>query len=161
MRRSLYLIVLLLAAIPVLGQPQNGNAPQKQDWRERLKAEKIAYLTTAVGLTPAEAEKFWPVYNQAEAEKGKAFESMFNAYKELDAAIKEGKKDKEIARLLDRYLASLSTDKAVDVKYAEKYRTILTEAKVARLFLAEEKFRRDQINRLRKADTKPSSHTDY
>jgi hypothetical protein len=31
---------------------------------ERIQALKIAYLTKQLNLTPAEAERFWPVYNQ-------------------------------------------------------------------------------------------------
>src|SRR5580693_4639131 len=31
---------------------------------ERIQALKIAYLTKQLNLTPEEAERFWPVYNQ-------------------------------------------------------------------------------------------------
>jgi hypothetical protein len=39
---------------------QNGNG-QRQ---EKIQALKIAFITQKLKLTPAEAEKFWPVYNQ-------------------------------------------------------------------------------------------------
>ena len=48
------------------------------------------------------------------------------------------------------YLSSLSAEKAIDAKYAKQYRAILSEIKVAKLFLAEESFRRSQIHRLGK-----------
>ena len=32
--------------------------------RERIKSLKIAYITEKLDLTTAEAEKFWPIYNQ-------------------------------------------------------------------------------------------------
>lgn len=37
---------------------------QKHEGREKIKALKIAYITEHLGLTPQEAEKFWPVYNK-------------------------------------------------------------------------------------------------
>jgi hypothetical protein len=35
---------------------------------EKIKAHKTAYITEKVNLTSAQAEKFWPIYNQFEAE---------------------------------------------------------------------------------------------
>jgi hypothetical protein len=36
---------------------------------DKFKAKKIAYITDAINLTPAEAEKFWPVYNEFEQKR--------------------------------------------------------------------------------------------
>jgi len=41
--------------------------PQRQmnkEQRERLELFKIQFITKKLDLTPAEAEKFWPVYNE-------------------------------------------------------------------------------------------------
>ncbi|MFN8334683.1 MAG: hypothetical protein U0U09_06110 [Cyclobacteriaceae bacterium] len=32
--------------------------------QEKIRAARIAYITEKLGLTPAEAEKFWPIYNE-------------------------------------------------------------------------------------------------
>lgn len=37
---------------------------QQQLNRQNIKALKVSYITTALNLTPKEAEKFWPVYNK-------------------------------------------------------------------------------------------------
>ena len=50
-------------------------------------SEKIAFLTTAIGLTPGEAQAFWPVYNQMWEERGKAQFNVMKAYKALEAAV--------------------------------------------------------------------------
>ena len=41
----------------------------------RLEALKIAYITKNLDLSPEEAQKFWPVYNQYSAELKKARET--------------------------------------------------------------------------------------
>lgn len=38
---------------------------------EKLTAYKIAFFTRNLNLTPAEAEKFWPLYNDYSARKNK------------------------------------------------------------------------------------------
>ena len=37
--------------------------------REQREAQKIAFITKLLALTPEEAQKFWPVYNQFEADQ--------------------------------------------------------------------------------------------
>ena len=46
---------------------REGHGHQMGENKEKLKAHKIAYITERLQLTPAEAEKFWPVYNELEA----------------------------------------------------------------------------------------------
>jgi hypothetical protein len=50
------LSLLLLFCLPAMAQ--------KDKIRERIKAQRIAFITQRLALTPDEAQKFWPVYNQ-------------------------------------------------------------------------------------------------
>ena len=71
-------------------------------------SEKIAFLTTAIGLTPGEAQAFWPVYNQMWEERGKAQFNVMKAYKALEAAV-DGNKTipaDVLARVLSQKLAA-------------------------------------------------------
>lgn len=121
---------------------------EKRDWNDRWKAEKIAFLTDAMDLTSAEAEKFWPVYNKCDNEKREAFKAMVNAYNALDNAINAGKGADEIDSLLNRYIDAQNYSKEIEKKYITEYRKILSSKKVAKLYIAEESFRRQQIHRL-------------
>ena len=141
-------MVLILAAPAMEAQDK------KKDWNDRWKAEKIAFLTDAMELTSAEAEKFWPVYNRCECEKKNSFKAVINAYKALDEALQAGKEDDEINILLNKYLDAQNCGKDIDSKYVLEYRKILPEKKVAKLYIAEESFRRRQIHRLNKNDNK-------
>ena len=123
-----------------------------RNWQDRMKAEKIAFLTDAMDLTPAEAEKFWPVYNRSESERREAFRQAMEAYRALEAGIKAGKDDKEIATLMDRYIKAQKAGDDIDEKYVAEYRKILSNKKIAKLFIGEENFRRLQIHKLNKND---------
>ena len=112
MKRILLILTVLISALPGLGAQDKG----KKDCHDKWKAEKIAYLTAALDLTSAEAEKFWPVYNKCEREKRNSFKVSMDAYKALDEAIKAGKGDKEINTLLDKYIESQNCGKDIAKK---------------------------------------------
>ena len=122
--------------------------PGKEDGKEHWKAQKIAYLTEVMDLTPDEAQTFWPLYNQAEKEKREAFAAVKKAYDALKKGMEEGKPSKEIGALLDGYTAALDASQGIDSKDVSKYKRVLPVEKVAKLFVGEESFRREQIQRL-------------
>lgn len=136
--------ILMLVCTGALAQ----NAPQGGDWMSRMRSEKIAFLTSEIGLTPEEAQAFWPIYNKAEAEEGSAFEATMKAFRALEDAVRQKKSEAEISRLLDEYTSAVSKSETVSVKYVAQYKKVLSAEKVAKLFLAEEKFRNNQIHRL-------------
>ena len=136
-------VILLASSIKVSAQFGN-----KSDWKERMQSEKIAFLTMEIGLTPDEAQKFWPIYNMVSEEMDKAMHEVFSSYMELEKALNEKKSDKEVSKCLERYLDALEKQNDIRDDSVENYRKILTDKKVAKIFVAEEKFRRQHIRRL-------------
>ena len=60
----------------------------------------------------------------------------------------DGNRTKEVPGLLDTYLSAIKAKDRVDNSCAEKYRKVLPDEKVAKLYVAEERFRRQQIHKL-------------
>ena len=123
-------------------------AENKCEWKEKMMSERVAFLTMEMNLTPEEAQVFWPIYNQIHTEKDKAMHDVFSAYKVLEDAVKAGKPEKEISKLLDAYLAAKEKQSEIEKAADEKFRKVLPTEKVARLYLGEEKFRRQHIRKL-------------
>ena len=146
-------ILVALAALVCMGI--SANASIAEDWKEKLMAEKIAFLTLEVGLTPEEAQAFWPVYNQVEKEKDEAMFNVIRTYKEMNKAIEEKKSAKEVSALLDKYLEAQKKVNEIENGIAAKYKAVLPVEKVAKLYVAEEKFRRNQIRKLHDSEGKP------
>lgn len=48
-----------------------------QQGTDKVESARIAYITDKLSLTPAEAQKFWPIYNQMTAE----LRALRHAYK--------------------------------------------------------------------------------
>lgn len=121
---------------------------QKGDWKKKMQSEKIAFLTLEMDLSPEEAQAFWPVYNKMEGKMDQAMHKVFDSFKALDEALKAGKPEKEIKKLLDNYQAAQKDHKETDADRVEEYLKVLPANKVARLFIGEENFRRNHIRRL-------------
>jgi hypothetical protein len=62
MKRKISVFALLAIFCTVNISAQNAN-------RERLEAYKIAFFTKRLNLTPGEAQKFWPLYNEYQETK--------------------------------------------------------------------------------------------
>ena len=144
-RFSKYFIVAVLALFSLARTA--ASAHQEGDWQEKMRAERVAFLTTAMELTPAEAEKFWPVYNSMEAERRASFGKVMRAYKALSDGVAAGKTDKELEVLVNDYTTANKNSHSIEAKYTPQLIKILSVSKVAKLFVAEEEFRRQQIGR--------------
>ena len=129
-------------ALLVLGTSLGSIAQEKgtEIKKENKKAEKIAFISTKLELTAAEAEKFWPVYNESEAE----FKLL---KKEHRAAMGEKKKisemsDAEVEKLLDTGLEIQQKELEIRKKYLVKFKEVLPIKKVAKLTRIEHEFRK-------------------
>ena len=149
MKRTLiYAIFIAMTALISATASAQPNTPE-DNWKKRMMSEKVAFFTVELDLTPEEAQKFWPVYNQIEKEKDEANANVFMTFIELEKAIKTKKPEKEISDLLDKHMDAIEKQNEITSKADEKYRKVLPVAKVAKLFVSEEEFRRQYIRRLK------------
>ena len=140
--------ILILLAVVTAGawaQPQRGDKKgQHGDWREKVRAEQVAFITNELNLTEAEAQVFWPVYNDVQNARREAFHASHEAFK----ALQDGLDGNDVEKLLDNYLSAKQACEAQEAEAVARYKKVLPADKVARLLLAEEKFRQQQISKL-------------
>lgn len=139
---------IFLALTIMVGLATTAVAQNNADWKEKIMTEKIAFFTTEINLTPEEAQEFWPVYNAYCKEEDEAHRKVMKTFKELNEAISSEKSSKEISACLNRYLKAREDKRELSNEAAERFKKVLPDEKVARLYVAEEKFRRNQIHRL-------------
>ena len=135
--------VLSFFQITIINAQRSDNRPARAD----IEAQKIAFITSELNLTPQESQDFWPLYNayRSDLQKLRKSEKMIRAEKtqahkpsekELDAAIKQ-----EFAN--DRRKIDL------DEKYFELYKTVLPISKVVAFYQAERDFKRELLKVLK------------
>jgi len=118
----------LLIILALVGSISFANAQQEGGQRsEKIQALKIAFITQKLHLTAAEAEKFWPVYNE-----------YTNEIRNLRLNNKEGDVLDNEQRLLD-----------IRKKYKPSFENILGPQRINDLFNAEREFRNVLIKRLK------------
>ncbi len=129
-----------------LGQDQSHEAR----W-EKIKAEKVAFITTQLSLTPAEAQKFWPIYNEMEQQRWdaqKARRDLENKVSEAEESLSEN----EIVKLTRDFAGSMANEGALMSGYNEKLLKVLPAKKVLKLYKAENEFRMNMIRKYRDGD---------
>ena len=159
--KTLRFYAAALAAFALLSI-SNAQAQQQRPnngWQERMQSEKIAFLTTELNLSPEEAQVFWPVYNKIAAEKKELNKAVKTSYKALlEALNSDTATDKEIDQRLDDYLAAKQANKEAGKGDVKEFRKVLSSKKVAKLYIAEENFRRQQLQKMRGSHNHEHKH---
>lgn len=142
-------MALLLFITTALAAQGPGNRQQN---RERIEAQKVAFITEKLELTPAEAQQFWPVYNEFDA-KRRELNKDFKKAVDPDNIDIDKMSDKEAEELADQTL--LHAQKLLDLRkeYHAKFKSILPPKKLLKLYDTEREFQKMLMDRLR--DKKP------
>ncbi|MFO7940572.1 MAG: hypothetical protein R6U66_12570 [Bacteroidales bacterium] len=114
---------------------------EKADSRgEKIKAQKIAFFTEKIGLTPQEAESFWPVYNRYWQQKNK-----ITAARKKDMSYFSNNGDSmtksELETYAQRYVEYELKLGQLIVSYHEKFCSLLPIDKVMKLYMADYEFK--------------------
>ena len=112
------------------------NVEQK---RESIRAQKVGYLTTQVGLTSKEAERFWPIYNERE----NALESLKKERRRNRKAYRDGveaSSEADLEKLLDKEIELRGKEHEIIVKYHSIFKQKIGVKKTAKLYRAESQF---------------------
>ena len=157
MKKFFSLPLCLFASVLLFAQPQGkpNDEQRKKDW-ERLQAEKIAFITQELDLTPEEAQVFWPVYNQCWKEVLASHKATREAFAGIRGKQAEGLTDKEMEKKLDAYIQASTRSNQVLADWYPKFKQVLPIRKVSKLYQAEEAFQQRMINNLRKHPQHPS-----
>ncbi len=115
---------------------------------EKYRAEKVSFLTTKLDLTPAEAQKFWPIYNQMDKERWEAQKCRRDLENKVSEA-EESLSNNEIIKLTREFSGSLQKEGALMTSYNEKLLKVLPPKKVLKLYKAENEFRMTMIRKYR------------
>ncbi len=128
MMKKIYLLIVVVAIATIAkAQDQPPQAPEQK--QQNIEALKVAFISKELELTPAEAEKFWPVYNQYSKE-----------LKELNVSSR-GSDD-----VLDRDEKVLNLRK----HYKDQFSKVLGQQRMNRMFGAEGRFHQILIKAIKR-----------
>jgi len=128
------LLILALSFVCFSSFAQQGRMQEKL---EKVNNLKIAYLTKALELSSAQAEKFWPIYNNYEKELMQTRGTF--KQKHMNDRM-DGLSDKESKDLLDDQMAMESAVVAIRKNYRTEFLKVLTPQQLVSLMEAEKRF---------------------
>lgn len=140
--------LLILSTVVLLGSLQFVKAQEELEpsKRERLEALKVAYLTEKLNLTPEEAQRFWPLYNELDDKMRELRKQQrgnrANAKQNFDSI-----SDADVAKSIDQELNLEQKELDLKKDYNERFKKILPIKKVAKLYAAEHGFRKELLHR--------------
>lgn len=136
--KNLILIFFLIASTLVV------NA-QKRNGKEQIEAARIAMISKKLGLTPKQAEKFWPMYNEYRAQKQEIRKEFNNKRKSFDASNASEEQRKSMLKLGHNFKQrQLDLEK----KYSDRLLQVINSKQALQLRRSEEQFRKMLLKKL-------------
>lgn len=146
MKKAICLMVWgLITLTTVWAQPENpSQGPEKR--KEKVEALKRSYYSEKLALTPAEAEKFWPIYNE--------FRKKEDALKkEGKAGKKKGEEpkytEKEALAEIDRVAQQKKAHIDLETQFLKDCMPVLGSDRVMRLTQIDREFQRELLQHMK------------
>jgi hypothetical protein len=111
--------------------------------KERLAAQRIAFITERVTLTPEQAQSFWPIYNEFTREL-----QQIRSAATPDLKVKD-MNDEEAEKLILTEMEKSEKELALRRAYFPKLKKVISARQVLKLYKAERDFKSDLVKKLR------------
>jgi hypothetical protein len=138
-KRTIFLLLLLIFPFIII-TAQNPNL-------EKLNNYKIGFFTRKLNLTSAEAEKFWPVYNEYQGQRNQVqIEKMKinRTFNQNGSSLSNS----QLEDMGDNYVDCLVRESALAVEFHKKLKGVLPPAKVILYYQAENQYKVQLLNEL-------------
>lgn len=141
MKRVIIIIAILATSVVGWAQKQGPN----QSAKSKLEAARIAMITERLDLSPAQAEKFWPIYNEFAQERRGLQQQAMKARKGLDM---QNLTEEQSKTLIKAHQEFKQEKLNLENKYSNKINGVISARQMVALKKAEDDFRTMILNRL-------------
>jgi hypothetical protein len=132
--KKVFYIIIATAFIPLTSLiAQNPNL-------EKFSTYKIGFFTKKMNLTSAEAEKFWPLYNEYQKQKNLIQRDKIMIIRDFNQN-ESSLSDSQLTGMGDKLISDLSGESSLAVAFHSKIKEILPPAKVIRYYQAENQYK--------------------
>jgi hypothetical protein len=127
---------------------QEVQSKQHGDQHKNIQAQKIAFITQQLNLTPDEAKVFWPVYNEYDAKRHE-LKKLFKESGGFPKTDMDKLTESEANQILDNQI--IEAQKYLDLRkeYHARFKSVLPAVKVLKLYDAERDFQKILMKKIR------------
>ncbi len=137
------LITLILSNLILAASAQPG-----QRVRDKIEAQKVAFITERLNLSVEEAQKFWPLYNEFNDKRNKILQQRQEKIRNYRFN-KEQMTEGEIEEAGDYWIESKLLEAKLSKQYHLKFKAILPNQKVIEFYQAEVEFKSWLVKKIR------------
>ena len=151
MKKVAILFTFLIAALmlPAVMQAQRNFGRDRESWMKEIQQYKNDFIAKKLELTDEQRAKFLPLYNSMDKEIRKVQEESEQLSRQT-----MGKEDKatdlEYEKAAEAMYELKGRENAIEMKYFEEYKTILTPQQLFKLKDAEKDFTRELMKQHRR-----------
>lgn len=151
MKKVAILFTFLIAALmlPAVMQAQRNSGRNRESWMKEIQQYKNDFIAKKLELTDEQRAKFLPLYNSMDEEIRKVQEESERLSRQT-----MGKEDKatdlEYEKAAEAMYELKGRENAIEMKYFEEYKTILTPQQLFKLKDAEKDFTRELMKQHRR-----------
>ncbi len=119
---------------------------QDQQMMEKIESARIGLITERLGLSPDQAEKFWPLYKEFSRERNLLRQELRDARGDINP---EKASEAENQRLLEMQMKLKERELNLEKQYSERILQVISSRQMIQLRKAETDFRNMILNQLR------------
>lgn len=145
MKNKIFLSILGLCIMSIIHaqDPREDKMQNRERMREKIEAQRIAYITSKLDLNADESVKFWPVYNEYTKKRMELRKSR------RDLRDQEEMNEQDSKKYVEQQIEIQEKDLSLKKIYYEKFSSILSSQKLAKLEEAEKEFTQEIIKNLK------------
>lgn len=148
MKQKIYILLFLLVSGLFCASAMSQDIEMNNSVKEKIEAEKIAFITKKMDLTPQESQSFWPVYNQyrkeLEATRQDKKDLLHDAKKNYDKMT-----DAEIEKAILESFQMEQHELDLKKKYYSEFKKVISSRKIVKLYRAERQWTLYLVQRLK------------
>ncbi|MGL1887413.1 MAG: hypothetical protein OCD76_12940 [Reichenbachiella sp.] len=130
-------VILLVFQLTVQGQSKEA--------RDKIESARIALITERLELSPDQAEKFWPMYNEY-TDKRRGLRQEYRTFKQQSASKELTEQESKV--LLNKGEQFRERQLQLEKQYNNRMTSVITNRQMVQLRTAEDDFRRMLIERM-------------
>jgi hypothetical protein len=144
MKNSINNSVLALLLLTISLGAGYGQGAMKMK-KEKMKVKKIAFISKKLDLTPQEAEKFWPIYNEETAKIEQIFSEIRSSFVPVSEMTDE--------EALQKANAIMELESKIIVRkkaMIQRLKKVIPGKKILELMQTEKQFRRQMLKEMKR-----------
>ncbi|MFT3793224.1 sensor of ECF-type sigma factor [Flavobacterium sp.] len=150
MKAKTILLPLFTLAFSLMSFSAVAQGGRIEEKKEQIKSLKVAFITEELKLTPAEAEKFWPLFNAYDDKQQELRQQKLKSFlNRMDEGAIDKLSDKEASSFLTQMENTEEEIYQLRKKFTANLKSILPPVKILKLKKAEEDFNRKLLKQYR------------